>query len=172
MTVRCRIATLLLTMLSAAGALQAQDERRISLVVDGNGTAGLLIPITDGIALRPDFTYGRSSISSGRGLSGDSYSAMVGLSVLRYLSSEERLRTYVVPRVGHSWGSASNMRAYDLSASFGGHADVVRRLGLFAETGVRFGYSETRIDVPIVGEMLTISRNWRLISNVGATIRF
>jgi len=171
MTVRCRIATLLLTMLSAAGALQAQDERRVSLVVDGNGTAGLLFPITDGIALRPDFTYGRSSISSGRGLSGDSYSAMVGLSVLRYLSSEERLRTYVVPRVGYSWGSA-RQRSYDLSAAFGGHADIVRRLGLFAETGLRFGYSEARFDVPLSGEMLTVSRSWRLNSSVGATLRF
>jgi hypothetical protein len=159
--------------LAVAAPAAAQEVDRFSLVIGGHAHAGVLIPLTKSISLRPDLQLRRSSFSTAA-IASTQTLAVVGLATLHYLSREDRLRTYLSPRL------ATQFRQRDpdddtetdyllVSLSYGVNGAVTDRLGVFAEAGPQLAYSESTNPAfpPKV-----ITRDLAVVGVIGVTFRF
>jgi opacity protein-like surface antigen len=165
----------------------AQDQGRIGLTMGYPPAVGLVFKVTDGFALRPEFTFSQSSIEteinttgspSVGGNASDSWTSGIGVSALIYLSTRDSLRTYVSPRVQFSWlsgessspttlsgapaiTSESTGSAFGVSAAFGAQYALGDRFSVFGEIGLGYSDSETETTTGSSGIPLTI----RQVSN-------
>ena len=135
----------------------------------------------DRVALRPEFTWTRSSNDSpgindpilgtiASSTTFDNWQATLGLSALFYVTRVEHLRTYVSPRFAYSntsssssvpntpTSSAGRAWTYATSGSFGAEYAVGRHFAVFGELGLNYMSTttetttvETRTNVASIG---------------------
>lgn len=162
----------LLVLLAASGTGIAAQERRAIIVGApfGNLIVGLLLPISERFALRPDLSFGVTDRSYSGGGGEISQSTTVGLSALLYLEGHADERDYLVPRlVGRQTIDYDGYRLdqLELSAAYGRQGRITERLGIYGETGVAFTYGEARYS----GDLSEAIRNWSAMARIGVIIR-
>jgi hypothetical protein len=151
-------------VLMVATVAGAQD--RVGVTMGYPASVGLLLRVTDGVAIRPEVSFGQSSGSStdqaaslifGTQSSVDTTSVSVGASALFYVGKWDSLRTYVAPRFQYSRNSTSVANAvanpltsasddvtasnYGFAGLFGAEYGLGTRFAVFGEVG--YGYTRT-----------------------------
>ncbi len=161
-------ATVLAATLAAAGPAAAQEKGQAGLVAGYPASIGVLFHVSDGVALRPVFTFSvTSSTNSYIGASQvqqsaetDSYSIGVSIDALFYVKKWDNLRAYVTP--GFSYGHASSTssspsflytnestgNSYVVQGSFGAQYALSRRFSVLGDVGLAFGDANSR-NVPV-----------------------
>jgi hypothetical protein len=175
---------------SAQDSGQTEDSRRTGLTMGYPASIGLIVYVTDKVAVRPDLSLSRTSTdASGSGIvntsaTSDIWSIGAGVSGLFYVGKWDSLRTYVTPRFAYSRSttssstnsvsapfSANTLRAYSIGASLGAEYSLGRRFGVFGETG--FGYTDQKISTSdSLFRNETDSHVWSTRTGVGAILRF
>lgn len=164
------IATLLLSLTTSLAS--AQSAERVSLVIGGPSHVGLAIPLGARFTLRPDLAYDYNTIGGSVGDASNS-ELQFGIGLLHELSRDDRLRTYIVPRVAFfafTGDSPVDIEQYLVSLSAGAHGAITDRFGIFAEVGPGLEYSERTTSAPFPGT--AVLRSWSIRSGIGATVRF
>src|SRR5438034_215792 len=114
--------------LLAGGAANAQEKGQAGLTMGYPASVGLVWQPSDGFALRPEFSFSRTSIDSSLTGSGDTSSLGVGLSGLFYVGRWESLSAYVSPRFTYNRLSSESSgtvalpattKTYSFTGSFG-----------------------------------------------------
>jgi hypothetical protein len=158
-------ATLLLSPLT----VRAQDDPKVGLTMGYPSAVGVLWQVNNLVALRPEFTWTRTSSDSPTttdplgnpvaGSSSDTWTTGVGFSALFYLHRYDNLRTYVSPRftysrtsgltdiTGSSVSSSSDGWVYSTSGSFGAQYGLGRHFAVFGEIGMNYASTTTRTSV-------------------------
>jgi hypothetical protein len=159
------VATLLLSPLT----VRAQDDPKVGLTMGYPSAVGVLWQVNNLVALRPEFTWTRTSSDSPTttdplgnpvaGSSSDTWTTGVGFSALFYLHRYDNLRTYVSPRftysrtsgsadiTGSSVSSSSDGWVYSTSGSFGAQYGLGRHFAVFGEIGMNYASTTTRTSV-------------------------
>ena len=142
----------------------AQDPGKVGLTMGYPPGVGLVIHLSDAVAIRPEVTFTTSSIESeidtgvqvAETLSTDTWTVGVGIGALFYLGSRDNLRTYISPRFQYSWLSSdidspnaigrldteSSGDAFSVGASFGAQYSLNSRFSVFGELGASYSDSE------------------------------
>lgn len=158
---RTVVCAVLLVLVGAASA-SAQNTRKTGIVMGYPAAVGLMIPMGENVAIRPELTLTAThSKSSGSSFTfdSDSWTIGTGVSVLFYTSTHDRLRTYFSPHFSYQHVSSeseasgvtnssteSNGNAYGGSGSFGAQYDVADRFSVFGEVGFGFSRLSTKSD--------------------------
>lgn len=153
------IPLVLLIVLTVPGVAKAQEKGQVGVTFASPASVGLLFHSTESFAVRPDFTFSRTSNDS-TGTSGSVNSSTntavgIGIAALFYARTWEHLKVYVSPRFsyarssGHGNGtspstfsgtvtstSESTGNTYSGSGSVGAQYALSGRFGVFAETGI------------------------------------
>jgi hypothetical protein len=189
MNIRSAIATavLVLTLCDAAQAQQAEQRGQAGqtgqtghagqtgILVMYPAAVGLIFRVSEGLALRPDFSFSTSASDySNPGTTTlskvDTYT--LGISALVYVQSWQTVRVYVVPRFGYARTTNGRPAIYYVGTTYSGSGSLGvqyvfdRRLGIFAEGGINYDYKTTDADGT------TISRTWSSRAVLGATLYF
>src|SRR5215510_1432448 len=192
--IRNAIASLLIVLAVCAGA-DAQDHGPIGVVVAYPGSIGAHWDLSEGVAIRPDFSFafGSSDSSSNSQFGGalassnDRRSFEVGVSALFYLKRWDALRTYVSPRFAYGRETTSSDSAaspggvgeirnhvsdYITSGSIGAQYTLGQRFAVFGEAGVAYTHSQGSLSgsAPVVFD----TSGWTVASRagVGAVVYF
>jgi hypothetical protein len=168
-------------LLLGAAPLDAQERGDVGVALGYPGSLALVWHPTDAVALRPDFTFSRSSVDlmssvpfpspSGRETI-KTFSWAFGLSGLLYAGKWDALRTYLVPRIAYGRASSdistsSSNWSVSTSGSFGGQYSLGQRFAVFGETGVAYTHSRAS------GTVTSQSGNtWTIRTEVGAVLYF
>jgi hypothetical protein len=160
-----------------SAAARAQDATKVGVTMAYPTSIGLIWPMSDKVAVRPEFTISGSSAESPTGLETSSWTIGTGVSVLFYLKDYDRVRTYFTPRFDYSRSSSSSdtgsasIPSIDLtrwasggSGSFGVQYAPGEKFGVFGEVGFGFSYSS----LPSLTEGSTgHATGWGMRSGVG-----
>jgi hypothetical protein len=117
----------------------AENARRPAIVLGGPSVIGVLLPLNERWALRPDASLLRSKFTV-ETTSTVIWSQGIGLSVIRNLSGAGNFDTYIAPRVGLArikLGDGSNSDTWIFDIPVGIRAPVASRVDLFGEAGLR-----------------------------------
>ena len=151
-----RVVVVLMALAMCGGIAQAQDAPRRGLVIGYPASVGVLWPINDKLAVRPELSFSVASQDSTTSLaagvsdrsSGDSSQVGIGMSALWYLRQWDALRTYVSPRFSYGRTSSSltsttsitdgTSSSYSTSGSFGLQYALGERFAVFGELGLAF----------------------------------
>ena len=104
MTVRRSALFALATLLTAASIASAQD-KKVGLTMGYPSSFGAVWHVSEKVALRPELSLaGGSAETTAAGFSSESNSTAIGtgISALFYLTTADKLRTYVSPRFTYS----------------------------------------------------------------------
>lgn len=192
MHVRCSVGFLAVVFVIASatsGAAQEADGGRIGLTMGYPTGIGIIVPLSERVAVRPEFTIsfssGESTSSSTTTVStNDGWGIGGGLSGLFYLSTHDQLRTYLTPRVTYTRtrvdsgasGSANVPTetvnsSYSVAGSVGVEYRLQRRVAMFGELG--YGYSRSEAVFSGVGtRTVTVTRTSGLRTGVGIIVFF
>jgi hypothetical protein len=173
------VMAILAMMVLLARPSSAQETGRVGLTMAFPAAVGIIWHATDGLALRPDFTFSQSS-SGGASLTASSASVGLGVSALFYVRKWDNLRAYLSPRFGYQRSSFTypgsapasvSTNTYSGSGSFGAEYLLHRRFAVFAETGLI--YSHLNSDAAASGLSLdSSSHTWGTRAGVGAILYF
>jgi len=144
----------------------ATEGERPSWIVGGFGAVGLLVPLTDRWALRPDFAFDAFTQRD----FASSENADAGLSLLRRFGPTDAGWTYGAVRYGLGYDQRQWFPPtwiHYASVTLGGHARLRGRLGVMAEAGLTFRYAEQHVR----GATNTLTRLY-LVQRVGLTYRW
>jgi hypothetical protein len=141
--------------LLAASSAGAQEAGQVGVSMGFPTSVGLLVHVTDGVAVRPEVTFQHSSTE--RALSEDdasSTSVSFGATGLFYVGEWDNLRTYVGPRYlfSHSSFSSddsafdSSISAHSIAGLFGAQYTPHRRFSVFGEVGLEYVSSSSEND--------------------------
>ena len=141
-------------LLVHSAAVQAQDATKVGVTMAYPTSIGLIWPMSDKVAVRPEFTISGSSAESPAGLEASSWNIGTGVSLLLYLKDYDRVRTYFTPRFDYSRSSSSadtgsaSIPSIDTTrwasggaGSFGVQYAPGEKFGVFGEVGFGFSYS-------------------------------
>lgn len=154
--------------------LRAQSTWGRALMVTSDQEVGIVLPVARRLALRPDARF-EYRVTSGGFPRSRAWFAVVGVSLLHTLHEDERLTTYLAPRIGtvldgyepDPGGESTNV---NVSLAYGASGRITDRLSVFGEVGPEFDYTENS---PVVGPPPTIVfRRWLVGTRLGVTIRF
>jgi len=142
---------------------------------------GVIWRATDGLAIRPDFTFSQSG-NGGDSLTSSNASVGLGVSALFYVRKWDNLRAYVSPRFGYqrssftypgSSPSSISTNTYSGAGSFGAEYLLHRRFAVFAETGLVYSHASTGGATIYPGLSLeTSSHTWGTRAGIGAIVYF
>jgi hypothetical protein len=116
---------------------------------------GIMVHLTDGIAVRPEVNFRHASTENALGDDEtSSTSVSFGVTGIFYVGEWDKLRTYVSPRYAYSHASASsddtNFESTGSSHTIGGHFGAQyaldQRFGVFGEVGLEYGTAESTIE--------------------------
>lgn len=129
---------------AAAAAQEDAPSRRPALVIGGQSTVGVSIPVTKRMSLRPDLSLTYSTFNS-PGMESSLLNLGLGVGVILHLRDLEGVTTYLAPRIAVTRaipdvGSSSDLWLADVA--LGLSAPLAKRLALFAELGPRYSYAE------------------------------
>lgn len=128
----------------ACGTARAQDEQKVGITLAYPAAIGVIWHAAPSVAVRPDFTFATTH-TEGLSVTSDSWSIGTGISALFYVSSDDRVRTYVSPRFGYTRSSAdsdssavleSTSSSWQVAGSFGAEYTPTSKFGIFGEVGV------------------------------------
>lgn len=160
-----------------SSAARAQDTNKVGITMAYPTSIGLIWPVSNKLAVRPDFTISGSSAEAASGLDASSWNIGAGVSVLVYLKDYDHVRTYFAPRFDYARSSnrsetgASTIPSIDTTrwnaggaGSFGVQFTPGERFGVFGEVGFGFSYSTLpSATSPSTGH----ATGWGLRSGVG-----
>lgn len=147
-------------------AIPTEGERPAWIVGGFGGVGGVLVPLSDRWVLRPDFALHLSDYN-------DEYSRESGgggLSVMRRFAPTERGWVFTAARYGLAYAQEDAEHptwTQEASLTVGGQARLRGRLGVMAEAGLIFRYSEHRVPIG-----LNTLRTLDLVQRVGLTYRW
>lgn len=147
---------------------ESENARRPALVLGGPSVIGVLLPLSDRWALRPDASLQRTEFKVGT-TSTVIWNQGIGLSVIRSLGGVGTVSTYLAPRVGLArtkLGDGSNSDTWVFDVPLGVRAAVASRVDIFGEAGLR----ATRNRQPSGGSSNT-TETASLRSAIGISIR-
>lgn len=137
------------------------------------GAIGVIFHATDKVAVRPEFTFTRST-SETPAINASSWSIGTGVSALFYLSSNDRVQTYISPRFSYEHGSANaqgvtaisdtSSNATGFAGSFGAQYSPTSRFGVFGEIGIAYNHSKSTSSLSSVD---VTSNSWGTRAGVG-----
>ena len=172
---RVRVLLGVVMLVAAARSAAAQEAGDVGVTMGYPGALGIVWHVTDGIAVRPDIAFTRSTsesttsatgVFSGAGLSStstsDGWGTTVGVSVLVNVRTIERLRLYLAPRLAYAHSTTDNETGLTgaltgftakttgvlASGSFGSQYNVHDRFAVFGELGLQYTTQTTTSDFP------------------------
>lgn len=120
---------------SALGQTQNAETKNAALDIGSTVPLALLLKVSDGLAIRPDFTF--AHIDNGPAFSTWHFGA--GVSALASVHQAGALTTYLGARGGYDWYSRSNSPTdWSLAGIFGGRYNFDKHFGVSAETGLLY----------------------------------
>lgn len=139
-------------VLIGARSAAAQEAGDVGLTTGFPAAIGAIWHLTDAVAIRPEINFSHNNLDTS--VSSGSSSTSVGFSVsgLLYVSHDDRLRTYVAPRLDYSHVSASSDGVVSLSTdrntwggsgSFGVQYAVGDKFSIFGEAGLAYTRAHT-----------------------------
>jgi Outer membrane protein beta-barrel domain len=179
---RCSLAAVIL--FAIASTASAQERGDAGIVMGYPAAIGVTFHLTDTIAIRPEFSFTRTSTESsvlGTERTVDSWSTGVGASALFYVSRADSLRTYLSPRFSYGRsrsdsgvnlpidGASTTNKTYSVAGSFGAQYSLSDRFSAFGEVGLAVSNSKTRIGT-LAGE--SSGTSWGTRSGVGVVVYF
>jgi hypothetical protein len=153
--------------LAISATARAQDLPKLGITLGYPSAVGLLWNAADRLALRPEFTWSKTSTDApaiadpilgpiSNGTSSDTWQTGAGVSALLYIGKYESLRTYVSPRLAYSQTNASSgvlsslvsssntTSTWSTSGSFGAQYTAGRHFGIFGEVGLNYASTTSR----------------------------
>jgi opacity protein-like surface antigen len=184
-----RVTTLAgLLVLGLAGGAFAQESGDVGLSMGYPASIAVTWHVTDRVAIRPEvslhWTSSEAQLASieGESISNESFSTGLGASVLFYLGTTDRLRTYITPRLAYQRTSTSietsfvpdrdtTLDGFQVSGSFGAQYAVGDRFSVFGEVGV--AYSSLSGDLGLPGiDSESRNRSFGTRTTAGVTLYF
>jgi hypothetical protein len=161
----------LLVCASGTAAAQggSQAAGKVGLTTGFPAGIGIQWHLSDKVAIRPEITFSTSSTETATNSfesEGDSWTISTHISALFYLSTDDRLRTYVSPRFTWSHASSTNQLSsallnpitgvttsestttgdgYGLAGSFGAQYGLGDRFVVFGELGLSYAHATTKL---------------------------
>ena len=162
----------------------AQDTPKTGIVIGFPTAVGILWHASDKVALRPEFAVSGSSsdisVGATTGTTAShttSWGGGCGVSALFYLHTDDKLRTYIVPRFAWTHSSSSSdvspisgtfldvsTDTYGGSGSFGAQYGLGNRFALFGELGLEVAHHTTNRTLPSTGN------SWGTRAGVGVVL--
>ena len=184
-------------LFGAAGAADAQQPRRLGLVIGYPTSVGVLWHIADRVALRPEVALDwtkmeTTSTPTASGIpavtsTSSGWTTALGVSALFYLGPPDQdLRFYLVPRAAYLWSSRENtsssslpllgpfesdLTGFDVSGAFGAQYSLHERFRLFGELGLEYASQESDSGYTLSRTKLE-TRALGLRSGVGVVLMF
>ncbi len=153
---RLRVVAAAVVLLAPSGAY-SQDAPKTGVTTGFPTTIGLIFHPSDEVAVRPEFSFSRSSNDGGLGdLSNVNNRFSVGVSALFYLRKIDDLRLYVAPRLVYSRShttieSGSGLLMQETTATtvqpsgmFGAQYSLHRRFAVYGEAGAAYARLTTK----------------------------
>lgn len=98
----------------AVPAARAQEKGQIGMTMGYPSSVGMIVHLTDRIAVRPDFRFITTSQDDNL-IDDSSHTLGFGISGLIYLTKDDALRTYVTPRFLYNRTTSESSLAYSTS---------------------------------------------------------
>jgi hypothetical protein len=151
-------------LLLAGGTAAAQDHGRVGVTAGYPSTIGIIWHASDKIAIRPEISVSGGSSGSTAGsfdTDANRWSLGTGASVLFYLHTYERLRTYISPSLSYAHVSSTSTSS-GLSAALGITTASVTTTGRSIEGAGSFGAQYSLSDkFSVFGELgFGVSHAW------------
>jgi hypothetical protein len=175
-----KVVWLSLSVIALSALPAAAQDRKVGVTMGYPAAIGVLWPVSDKVAVRPEFNFtGSSGESSGTfDVESDSWAIGTGVSVLFYLKKYDRLQTYFTPRFtyGHSSNSSdfdgpvvnpetsASSNSYGFAGLFGAEQSIGDKFAVFGEVG--FGLSRSTAKSNITSSRPT-TRSWGTRAGVG-----
>ena len=158
---RLRAAVLLLPVLVVAQSAPAlaQETRNVGISMGYPASVGVVVHVTDSVALRPEISFTRISSDSDSpfgDFSTSNYTYEIGISGLLYVGRWDKLRAYVTPGYAYRRTGGSNevtvfpevdsttLSGHDFKGSFGAQYSLHEKFSVFGEAGLRYFTQQTR----------------------------
>ena len=154
----CRSTACLALVLAACGTASAQDHGPVGITMAFPTSIGAIFHATDKVAIRPEFTFTQSSTDSSP-VEATTWSVGTGVSALFYLSSRDRVQTYVAPRFSYAHADTSiaggivsdnTSDSTGFSGSFGAEYSPSARFSVYGEAGIALHAAD--VEVASVGD--------------------
>lgn len=195
------ISLMVLLVLGGCTPVNAQEKGRAGVTMGYPASVGFVFHVTDGVALRPELSFDKSSYDHSSSLLGTSFSSSsdhtvvgVGLSALFYVGRWDNLRTYVSPRITYTRATSTvdtpitfapitlfpistpatekiTNSYYSGAGSFGAQYSLSPKFGVFGEVGLDYRRSTTP-GSSTFSETETKATNWGTRSGVGVVFYF
>jgi hypothetical protein len=144
----CGLLVVAFALLSTS--VRAQEASRVGITIAYPEAVGLFWHVSDGFALRPDFSF-----KTGANESITVLTTTVGVSAIVYVGKWDALRAYISPRFAFQRDSSSSRpepsgapptTTYIGVGSFGVQYSLHPRCAVFGETGVSYTHSSTTFE--------------------------
>jgi opacity protein-like surface antigen len=159
------VVVLLLFSIPAA----AQEPGKVGVAMGFPGSIGIIWHLTDTVAVRPDFSFARtSSESESSTLKSHSWNLGTGVSALFYVGKlRENVRTYVSPRFAYSrthtgseprevvLNSGTNGNSYQYAGSFGVQYAPSSGFSVYGEAGIAYVRSDSTFTSTVISGVVT-----------------
>jgi len=125
--------------LAQSASEDAENARRPAVVLGGPSVIGVLLPLNERWALRPDASLQRTKFEVGNTAT-VIWNQGLGLSLIRELRSVANVSTYLAPRIGLArtkLGDGTNSDTWLFDLPLGARATVASRFEIFGEAGLR-----------------------------------
>jgi hypothetical protein len=189
MRIQRQLAIAAALLVCASGTAAAQEAGKVGLTMGFPAAIGIQWHVSDKVAIRPEISFSATSseITSGTGLQseGDSWTVGTNITALFYLSTDDRLRTYLAPRF--TWSHASSTselslpinnpitggttsestttgKAYGFGGSFGAQYGLGDRFVVFGELGLNYAHGTNESSLSTVK---STSNGWGTRAAVG-----
>jgi len=170
-----------IAVLAAGTPAYAQQDRKAAIVVTAPSGIGVLLPVNDQVAIRPEFFFSKTSTENASTALTTKFSSWqlgAGVSGLFYMGKPATFRTYWSPRfvVTHqdstSTGTNSNgTNSYSASGSFGAQCALGDRFKVFGELGLNYGWLNVGVSTTL-STVTAKTRSFGTRSAVGVAFSF
>jgi hypothetical protein len=177
----------LLVLCGVPGLAAAQDQHKVGLTMGYPSSAGILWHVSRRVAVRPEVSFTTTSnefTSAFDAVSTTTATSVgVGISGIFYLTTADKLRTYVSPRFtyarlttdtttrGSNNSSDGTGNNYSAAGSFGAQYAVGDRFTIFGEVGLGYSDQNSSSEVGIFGST-NATRAWSSRTGVGMVLYF
>ena len=144
---------ILVVILAAARPSHGQDASGVGISMGYPGAIGIHIPVSPAVTIRPELSFGGTSLTDTT-VETSSWTLGLNISALFYVHHDDRLRTYIAPRLEFGYSSIDtssttialpgldgDRHTWGGSGSFGAHYSLSERFGVFGEVGSGFSTS-------------------------------
>jgi len=190
-----RVAATGLLVLLVVFRVEAQEPRRTGITMGYPESVGLVVHVSDRLAVRPELTFSRHTSESsfppiGASSTNETWAIGAGVSGLFYVHRWDKLRAYLSPRYTYSrtsgtselsipnviviegpalQGSETKTSSHSIFGSFGAEYHFHDHFSVFGEVGL--GYTHGRAEGTEGGTRLT-SNSWGTRTGAGVAFYF